>query len=86
MGTPNEPRDTSTSLRLRVEQEIAEIRPAIQDDGGDVELLDVTPAGRVILRFKGACTDCPSRDMTLQSGIERHLKATVPEVTAVVEG
>jgi Fe-S cluster biogenesis protein NfuA len=69
-----------------VEEAISQIRPAIRDDGGDVEVVDVSPAGRVTLRFKGACMACPSRDMTLQSGIERHLKAHVPEITDVIEG
>ncbi|MBL9141271.1 MAG: NifU family protein [Phycisphaerae bacterium] len=68
----------------RVERVLAEIRPAIQDDGGDVELVGVSAEGRVTLRFKGACTACPSRDMTLQHGIERTLRELVPEVTAVV--
>lgn len=71
-------------VRDRVELVIAEIRPAIQQDGGDVELVEVTASGEVRLRFKGACLDCPSRDMTLQHGIERSLRQLVPEVKSVV--
>lgn len=80
VGAPQAAADT----RLRVERVLSEIRPAIQDDGGDVELIEVTAAGQVRLRFKGACTACPSRDMTLQHGIERNLREFVPEVTSVV--
>lgn len=59
------------------------IRPAVQSDGGDVELLDVLPGGVVKLRFHGACVGCPSSSMTLQAGIERNLKQRVPGITAV---
>ncbi len=78
------PRQAVADMRLRVERVLSEIRPAIQDDGGDVELIEVTAAGQVRLRFKGTCTACPSRDMTLQHGIERNLREFVPEVTSVV--
>lgn len=67
----------------QVEQVIQEIRPAIQEDGGDVELVEVTSAGQVQLRFKGACIACPSRDLTLQHGIERALREVLPSVTSV---
>lgn len=71
------------SLRDRVAQIIDRIRPAVQSDGGDVELLDVTDAGEVRIRLHGACVGCPSSQMTLRVGIERNLKDYVPEVTAV---
>jgi Fe-S cluster biogenesis protein NfuA len=67
-----------------VVQVVEGIRPAVREDGGDVEVVEVTPEGQVRLRFKGACTACPSRDITLQHGIERNLKQLVPEVTSVV--
>ncbi|MDZ4755216.1 MAG: NifU family protein [Phycisphaerae bacterium] len=60
------------------------IRPAVQDDGGDVELVDVSPDGLVRVRFHGACVGCPSSSITLQTGIERNLRDHVAEVTSVI--
>jgi Fe-S cluster biogenesis protein NfuA len=60
------------------------IRPAVQADGGDIELVDVTTAGQVHIRFHGACCGCPSSTMTLQMGIERNLRERVPEITGVI--
>ena len=71
-------------LRKRVAEVLEKIRPMIQEDGGDVELVDVTPAGVVQIRFRGECVGCPSSGMTLQHGIEKNLKDRVPEVTQVV--
>ncbi|MEQ8770434.1 MAG: NifU family protein [Phycisphaerales bacterium] len=59
------------------------IRPSIQADGGDVELVEVTDEGIVRVRFQGACIGCPSSSMTLKAGIERNLQQYVPEVTHV---
>lgn len=84
MVHPATPSDASEQVRLRVAQVIAAIRPAIQEDGGDIELVGVAADGTVRVRFKGACTACPSRDMTLHHGIERSLREAVPEVTSVV--
>jgi len=73
----------SPSLRERVQEVLDLIRPAVQSDGGDLELVDVRSDGLVQVRFHGACVGCPSSTMTLQTGIERNLKQYVPEVTAV---
>jgi len=59
------------------------IRPSLQADGGDVELLDVDPDGIVKVRLQGACHGCPMAAMTLQMGIERILKSQIPEVQGV---
>ena len=59
------------------------IRPALQADGGDVELVDVTEDGVVRVRLQGACHGCPMAQMTLKDGIERVLKEQVPGVTEV---
>lgn len=67
-------------VRERVEKVINLIRPAIQSDGGDVEFIDLTPDGTVRIRLHGACVGCPSSQITLKVGIERNLKAHVPEV------
>jgi Fe-S cluster biogenesis protein NfuA len=72
------------SLRDRVQNVLNLIRPAVQADGGDIELVDVTPDGVVQIRFHGACHGCPSSTMTLHMGIERNLREKVPEVTQVV--
>ena len=75
---------TGASVKERVQSIIDLIRPAVQADGGDIELVDVTGDGVVQIRFHGACHGCPSSTMTLQMGIERNLREKVPEVTAVV--
>lgn len=72
------------SIREKVQNVINLIRPAVQADGGDIELVDVTSDGVVQIRFHGACHGCPSSTMTLQHGIERNLRDKVPEITAVV--
>ncbi len=70
-------------MRERVEEALAHIRPVLQADGGDVELMDVKE-GVVILRLTGACGGCPMSAMTLRRGIERVIKEQVPEVKEVV--
>lgn len=73
-----------STLHRRVQDVIDLIRPAVQGDGGDVELVDVLPDGVVHVRFHGACHGCPSSGMTLHMGIERSLKERLPEITRVV--
>jgi len=70
-------------MREKVEAALKKIRPALQADGGDVELVDVKD-GVVKLRLRGACAGCPMATMTLQHGIERVLKEQVPEIREVV--
>ena len=72
------------TIRERVQGVLNLIRPAVQADGGDIELVDVAADGVVQVRFHGACHGCPSSTMTLQHGIERNLRERVPEVTRVV--
>ena len=72
------------SVREKVQGVINLIRPAVQADGGDIELVDVNPEGVVQIRFHGACHGCPSSSLTLQHGIERNLREKVPEVTRVI--
>lgn len=73
----------SDAVRDKVAKVINLIRPAVQSDGGDLELVGVTSEGIVQIRLHGACVGCPSSTMTLQVGIERNLKAHVPEVRGV---
>ena len=72
------------TIRQKVQSVIDLIRPAVQADGGDIELVDVTGQGVVQIRFHGACHGCPSSHMTLQRGIEGSLRQHVPEVTQVI--
>ena len=76
--------DPATTVRDRVQGVINLIRPAVQADGGDIELVDVAADGLVQIRFHGACHGCPSSSMTLHDGIQRNLREKVPEVTRVV--
>ena len=70
-------------MKEKVEQALAIIRPALQRDGGDIELVEVEESGLVKVRLTGACHGCPMSQMTLKSGVERVLKQQVPEVTSV---
>jgi Fe-S cluster biogenesis protein NfuA len=70
-------------MKAKVEAAINKIRPMLQADGGNVELVDVSPDGVVQVRLKGACSGCPMSQMTLKNGIERIIKKEVPEVKTV---
>ena len=72
------------SVKDRVAAVVARIRPMLQADGGDLELVDVKDDGIVQVRLRGACRGCPSAQMTLKMGVERNLMENVPEVTEVV--
>jgi len=69
-------------MREQVEAVINEIRPMLQADGGDIELVDVED-GVVKVRLRGACAGCPGAQMTLKMGVERRLKEKIPEVQRV---
>ena len=71
------------SLKEKVSSSLMLIRPQLQADGGDVELVDVNDEGVVFLRLQGACRGCPGAQMTLKMGIERVLKEHIPEVNSV---
>lgn len=71
-------------MKEKVEATLGRIKPALQADGGDVELVEVTPDGVVKVKLTGACAGCPMSQMTLKMGIERELKKEVPEVKEVV--
>ncbi|HAP67715.1 MAG TPA: hypothetical protein DCQ99_08045 [Nitrospinae bacterium] len=70
-------------LKERVEKVLDEIRPALQMDGGDVELVDVEESGVVKVKLMGNCGSCPSSTMTLKMGIERAIMENIPEVVSV---
>ncbi len=71
-------------LKDKVQEVIDGVRPALQADGGDVELVNVEDDGTVNVRLQGACGCCPMAQMTLKMGIERRLKEKVPQVKEVV--
>lgn len=70
-------------MKERVQKALDKIRPSLQADGGDVELVEVTDDGIVRVRLQGHCAGCPMSMMTLKNGIERILKEEIPEVKAV---
>ncbi|TET44353.1 NifU family protein [Candidatus Aerophobetes bacterium] len=70
-------------MQQKVEKALAKVRPSLQADGGDVELVSVSEEGVVKVRLTGACGGCPMATMTLKAGIERVLKKEVPEVKRV---
>ncbi len=70
-------------LREKVEKVLDEIRPALQMDGGDVELVDVEENGIVKVKLMGNCGSCASSTMTLKMGIERAIMENIPEVVSV---
>ena len=71
-------------MKEKVEEVLREIRPMLQADGGDIELVDVTMDGIVQVRLRGACHNCPSSIVTLKKGIERVLMEQIPEIREVV--
>jgi Fe-S cluster biogenesis protein NfuA len=71
-------------LKERIEKALNRIRPALQADGGNVELVEVTPEGVVKVRLTGACGGCPMSQMTLKMGVEKVLREAVPEIKEVV--
>lgn len=83
MTQPTADQDAKQSLFDRVDHVISRIRPAVQSDGGDVELVEITPQGIARVRLHGACVGCPSSSMTLHMGIERNIREKVPEITGV---
>ena len=71
-------------MREKVEKVLGEIRPALQADGGDIELVEVNEeTGVVKVKLQGACAGCPMAQVTLQMAVEHTLKSNIPEVTKV---
>lgn len=71
-------------MKTKVQEALDKIRPALQADGGDVELVDVTDDGVVKVCLTGACHGCPMSQMTLKMGVEKMIKKEVPEIKEVV--
>jgi len=71
-------------VKEKVQALINDIRPKLQADGGDIELIDVSEDGTVKVKLLGACGGCPMAQMTLKMGVERYLKSKMPEISKVV--
>ena len=69
-------------MKEKVQKALDDVRPSLQADGGDVELVDVEN-NIVKVRLKGACAGCPMSQMTLKQGIERYIKKQIPEIISV---
>ena len=70
-------------MKEKVKKLLAEIRPSLQADGGDVELVEITEDNVVMVRLTGHCGGCPMAQMTLKNGIERYLRQSLPEIKGV---
>jgi Fe-S cluster biogenesis protein NfuA len=70
-------------LKARVDAALDKVRPAIQNDGGDIELVDVTPEGVAVVALSGHCSVCSLSPMTMRHGVERVILTEVPEIRAV---
>jgi Fe-S cluster biogenesis protein NfuA len=79
--TPNTESDWKNKVAQIIDQRL---RPALQGDGGDIELVSVDDNGTVSVRLQGACVGCPGAQMTLKMGVERTLKEQIPQVTQVI--
>lgn len=76
-------REDLDMLKDQIEDALNKVRPSLQADGGDVELVDVDEEGVVKVRLTGACGGCPMSQMTLKMGIEKILKQNVPQISSV---
>jgi Fe-S cluster biogenesis protein NfuA len=70
-------------LYARVESSLDSIRPYLRKDGGDIELVEITPELEVRVRLVGACETCPMSFMTMKAGVEENLRAAIPEITGI---
>lgn len=75
---------TSEELRLNVEKALAEIRPFLESDGGNISLIDIEDDKLVKVQLEGACTSCSVNQMTLKSGVEMTIKKYAPQIERVV--
>jgi len=84
---PQEPKrftpEEISKLKVRVEAVLDKIRPAIQMDGGDADLVDLTPEGVVVVQLTGHCESCSLSPMTMKLGVERMIREEIPEITGV---
>lgn len=75
---------TSNDIRINVEKALEEIRPFLQSDGGDIELISIDNDSSVKVRLQGACVGCSVNQMTLKSGVEMTIKKYAPQIEEVI--
>jgi Fe-S cluster biogenesis protein NfuA len=75
--------DHCMTITERVQRSLDTVRPYLQADGGDVELVRVTEDGFVMVKLTGSCISCPMSRMTLRAGVERRLLSDIPEIKRV---
>ena len=75
---------TDTDILNKIEASLNTMRPYLRDDGGNVEIVDITDEGVLRLRLLGACSTCPQSFMTMKAGIETAVKQAVPEIKSVI--
>jgi len=80
---PEKLEEIVSDIKTRVEQVLEEIKPVLQADGGDIELVEVTDDNVVRVRLQGACKGCPGAQMTLSMAVEGRLKEVIPEIDHV---
>ncbi len=71
------------ALYDRVEASLDTVRPYLQKDGGNIELVDITPEMDVMVRLVGACETCPMSYMTMKAGVEANLRSAIPEIRSI---
>lgn len=77
---------SATELQENIEKALAEIRPFLQNDGGDIKLVDIEEEGKIVkVELQGACVACSVNQMTLKSGVEMTIKKYVPQVEQVID-
>lgn len=77
---------TATELEQNVEKALAEIRPFLENDGGNIRLVDIEEEGKIVkVELQGACVACSVNQMTLKSGVEMTIKKYVPQVEQVID-
>jgi len=75
--------DQIAELKARVETVLDKLRPMIQKDGGDADLIDLTPEGVAIVQLTGHCETCSLSPMTMKLGVERMIMSEIPEIRGV---
>ncbi len=70
-------------MKKKVLAALEDIKPSLQADGGDIELVEVMDDGTVLVRLQGACSGCPMSQITLKEGVETYLKSQIPEILSV---
>ncbi|MCH2229013.1 MAG: NifU family protein [Crocinitomicaceae bacterium] len=73
-----------SAIEVKVLESLAQLRPFLHEDGGDMELVEIQDDATVVVRLMGACKDCSMSMMTLKAGLEEAVKKVAPEVKAVI--